>query len=274
MALTTDPVKSASHPMEYPFPMIREFEATRFSIGIADESDIEAVLRLRYDVFKREMGYNPSEDDDGLDQDQYDALFDHLIIKDLHANLIVATYRLLRLDIAKQHSGFYSENEFDLSCIYQHNFTFSEIGRACIKQNYRNQTVMSLLWTGVAKYCEYHQIQYLGGCTTVGRDAESAAMIYHYAKHINALADESLFPIIPNPQNQVKGYVAAVKATEQTFDVNTVKRELPPLLRAYFSIGGTLCPQPAYDPDFDVIDFFTVLHVDKNVRRIMRFFGS
>ena len=139
-------------PADYPFPIHRDLESHRFSIEIATEpKDIEAVLRLRYEVFKREMGYNPSESDNGLDQDQYDTYCDHLIVRDLDNNLIVGTYRLMRTDVAKNHCGFYSENEFDLSCLYQNDIKFVEIGRACIERNYRGQLIISLLWQGLSK---------------------------------------------------------------------------------------------------------------------------
>ena len=254
----------------YPFPVTRKLESHRFIVDIADEKTIEDVLRLRYQVFTQEMGYSPDKDNTGLDQDQYDSYCDHLIVRDLDTNMIVGTYRLLRSDVAKKQCGFYSENEFDLSCLYKNNLTFVEVGRACIKQDYRGQLIVSMLWMGLSKYCEYHHIQYIIGCTTVGRDAHSAAMIYHYTKHINALADQDIFPIKPNKQNKVE----ELDLSHPPDNVNAIKHELPTLIRAYLSIGGSLVPEPAYDPSWDVIDFFTIVHFDKNIRRIMRFFGS
>lgn len=264
------PTQNAAMPL--PFPLQRGLGKDVFSIEIATQADIIPVQKLRYQIFKHELGYSLTENEFQLDQDPYDQHCDHLIIRDTQKNQIIATYRLLRRDVAKANIGFYSELEFDLSCLYQLPFNFCEIGRACIDAKYREQNIIALLWTGVAEYCRYYNIDYLGGCTTTGKDVNQAIAFYHYAKHIDALCDEATFPITAQPNNQVAGFTTQVP--DYPLDFNAIKRDLPPLMRAYYSIGGTLCAQPAYDPDFDVIDFFTLLHVNQNARRIMRFFGT
>lgn len=256
--------------MTTPFPLEQKLGDYHFEIALATAKDRQAVLKLRYDAFKREMNYDLKENPNNIDQDQYDEYCDHLIVRDLATAEIVGTYRLLQIAMAKKHNGLYSENEFDLSCLYTHNINFVEIGRACTHKEYRGQMIISLLWTGLYRYCEHHRIEYLGGCTTIGDSAEHAADIYHYVKHINALADENLFPITANKANKVVG----LDLSHPPKDMNAVKHSLPPLLRAYLSIGGILAPEPAYDPDWRVIDFFTLLQFDKNARRILRFFGS
>jgi len=251
------------------FPLERHFDNRSLVIDIArDEASIEAALRLRYQIFKEEMGCNPSPDDNGIDRDAYDAFCDHLIVIDKDLDEIVGTYRLLRHDVAKANIGFYSENEFKLQCIYDKNLKFCEIGRACIKKAYRGQAIIALLWAGIGSFCDMYNIEYLGGCTTIGTSNATAQRIYQYAKATNALLDDS-FDIGPNDANHVPGF-----NPNHTVNIDGVKRELPPLLRAYFAMGAKLAPIPAYDPDFDVIDFFTFFNFNRKLKRITRFIAS
>ena len=233
-----------------------------------DEKILEAVFRLRYEIFKEEMGCNPSENDNGIDQDQYDAFCDHLVVIDNDTHNVIGTYRLLRHNVAKANIGFYSENEFDLHDIYDKRLKFAEIGRACIKSAYRGQAIISLLWAGIGSFCDYYDIEYIGGCTTVGTEVAIAQRIYQYAKDNNRLLDNN-YSIAANPANRTAGF-----DLNKVVNTDGVKRELPPLLRAYFAMGAKLAPIPAYDPDFDVIDFFTLFNLNRDIKRITRFIAK
>ena len=253
----------------WPFPLQRHFDNHSLTIDVAqDEQMLEAVFRLRYEIFKEEMGCNPSEDDNGIDRDRYDTFCDHLVIIDNDTDNVIGTYRLLRHDVAKANIGFYSENEFDLSDIYEKQMKFAEIGRACIKKAYRDQAIIALLWAGIGSFCHYYNIEYIGGCTTIGTDAAVAQRIYQYAKENDCLLDDS-YTITALAANHTQGF-----DIEHVVDTHNVKRELPPLLRAYFAMGAKLAPIPAYDPDFDVIDFFTLLNFNLDIKRITRFIAK
>jgi putative hemolysin len=131
-----------------------------------DQYEIEQTLALRYEVFNKELGKGlPESHDTKKDRDEYDLYCDHLIVID-HANNdeIVGTYRILRRSIAKQYIGFYSETEFNLTKIYKLNDEVAEIGRSCIHQDYRDGSVITLLWSGLAWYIKNYQIRYLMGC--------------------------------------------------------------------------------------------------------------
>lgn len=251
------------------FPLTRHFDDKTLTIDLArDEETLEKVLRLRYSIFKEEMGCNPSEGDNGIDQDQYDAFCDHLVVIDNDINQVVGTYRLLRSDIAASQIGFYSENEFVLDCIYEKQLKFCEIGRACIKKDYRGKAIIALLWAGIGSYIRLHQLDSLGGCATVGRDKAVIQRIYQYAKDNDLLLPND-FTIHPQPANILEGFDPSI-----TVDTKGVKRELPPLLRAYFAMGAKLAPIPAYDPDFDVVDFFAFFNVNRDLKRVTRFVGN
>ena len=83
-------------------------------------------------------------------------------------NKVVGTYRLIRGDIAELFGGFYSSSEFNLENIinnYQ-NKHILELGRSCVHQNYRNGSIMNLLWKAIAEYVKLFDIKVLIGCAS------------------------------------------------------------------------------------------------------------
>jgi len=90
-----------------------------FEVKIAAAAhEIEEAQRLRFQVFNLELNKGlKSSYERGLDIDEFDPFCDHLIVRDLKSRDVVGTYRLMRGSQARQHGGFYSEKEFDLSRI-------------------------------------------------------------------------------------------------------------------------------------------------------------
>src|SRR5438045_2364957 len=73
-------------------------------------------FRLRFLVFNLELNEGlDAAYTTGHDVDEFDAIFDHLIVEHVPTRKIVGTYRLQTAATARMHAGFYSEREFDLS---------------------------------------------------------------------------------------------------------------------------------------------------------------
>ncbi len=53
--------------------------------------------------------------------------------------------------VVEKITGFYSENEFDLSAIKKLPGGKLELGRSCVHKEYRQGNMVSLLWAGIAK---------------------------------------------------------------------------------------------------------------------------
>ena len=68
-----------------------------FVVKLAEHySELEDTLKLRFEVFNRELNEGLSESYvTGLDRDIYDSYCDHLIVVDTRCNRVVGTYRLL-----------------------------------------------------------------------------------------------------------------------------------------------------------------------------------
>ena len=257
---------------EHTFPLVKTTAATTFRVEIAkDPRLIDQAYSLRYQVFNLELGEGlPESRATQRDIDQYDAFCDHLVVVDEALDLVVATYRILPIDRAIANLGFYSETEFDLSNVYKNLPDSAETGRCCVHAEYRSGLVMNLLWYGLACYMEQHQFRYLFGCTSLnkGDTPETAAVIYKICETSGGLAAEP-YHVPPLASHTMKRFNK--NATLPTISGNP-KRLLPSLMRGYLSIGVKICGEPAYDPIFQVIDFFTMFDDKGIAKAAKRFF--
>ncbi len=265
---------TSNNPTATVFPIIKETEQTRLVIDITqDPVLIDQAFSLRYQVFNLELGEGlTSSHATQRDTDQYDPFCDHLVVIDEKRNLVVGTYRILRYENAVNNIGFYSETEFDLSNIYQHAKASAEMGRCCIHAEYRSGLVMNLLWYGLANYMEAHKVNYLFGCTSLNKgDAhEQASLIYRVCKEVNAITPP-VFSVKPQPGFEVANFNRHITLPILT---GNPKRLLPSLLRGYLSVGVKICGEPAFDPEFGVIDFFTIFDYRGIARAAKRFFSK
>src|SRR5690606_487511 len=99
------------------------------------------------------------------DVDQYDLICDHLIVIDEASGMpdhqsVVGTYRLLRKDQLEEGCAFYSAGEFDIAPLLARNprRQFLELGRSCVRREYRSRRTLELLWQGIWAYCRSHLI--------------------------------------------------------------------------------------------------------------------
>jgi putative hemolysin len=221
-----------------------------------NQLEIEKTLQLRYNVFNLEMGEGlPQSAATQKDRDNYDYYCDHLIVIDKNKdNEIVGTYRIQRREVAKQNIGFYSENEFDLKCLYELEDEVAEVGRSCVHPDYRNGSVISLLWAGIGEYIQQYKIRYLMGCGSIhSTDPTVASEIYAFLKYNNALADER-FAIKPLPEFEVPG----LDKNFAILDIKETIKKIPPLIKGYLRLGAKICGTPALDSVFQTTDVFVL----------------
>src|SRR5271169_812568 len=140
------------------------------------ESEVEAAQRLRYCVFYEEMSAIPTPEmrAQRRDFDKYDPLCDHLLVVDHGARehdgeaAVVATYRLLRGEVAAKHAGFYTAAEYDIAPTLKKQpagTRLLELGRSCVLQSYRSRSItMQLLWRGLLVYFGRYKSEVMFGC--------------------------------------------------------------------------------------------------------------
>jgi putative hemolysin len=239
------------------------YEPPALSVAWARHQDevIEA-QRLRYKVFAEEMGARLNPATPELDVDMFDAYCDHLIVRDLTTLKVVGTYRVLPPHQAKRIGCLYAESEFDLVRLAHLKPKMIELGRSCVHRDYRSGSVIMALWGGLGEYLQRWGIETMLGCASVpmsdgGHIAASLSRLF--SETALAPIEYHAFPRVPLPVHELN----------QTLDV-----EPPALIKGYLRLGARICGMPAWDPDFNVADFLTVLRVnDMNPRYARHFLG-
>jgi len=231
---------------------------TGLNVRLASGSaDIEAAQKLRWDVFRSELGANLAHDR-ALDIDPYDDGCDHLLVEDTTGGVprVVGTYRLLRQSVAQQRSGFYSAGEYDLTPVTRGSSEMLELGRSCVAPNYRNSGTIQMLWRGIASYLDQHNISMMFGCASfhgIDPDAHADALSYLWHHH---LAPRNL-----RARALCQRYVEMARLPIGGYDPRQAMRKLPPLIKAYLRVGAVVGDGAVIDHQFNTVDVFIAMPV-------------
>jgi len=233
---------------------------TDFEIKITREKgEVLAAQRLRFEVFHLEMKKGPgSSYCRGLDADDYDPICEHLIVHDLKDRQVVGTYRLLLGSEARKHAGFYSERDFDLEKIKRLRGGLLELGRSCVRKEYRKGAVINGMWQAIANYMRNHQVRYLFGCARLHttHPHEVSEFFALLKKRYYASEETRVYPL---PQNTFPDLDENIEIK----DPRTLFLALPALIKGYLRVGALVCGPPALDHDFGTVYFFLLLDRNK-----------
>ncbi len=233
----------------------------KISVRLAlSAQEIEDAQRLRYHVFYEEHGATPSDDmkAERRDFDDYDAYTDHLVVVDDSLDddqsHIVGTYRLLQKEAADRYGQFYSSNEFDLTPFLNSKLKLLELGRSCVLPDYRTRPVMQLLWQGIADYIAEYEIDLMFGCASLyGTDIEALAEQLSYLHHYHPS------PADLNPRSLDKHYVDMNIIPKDSLDARRVFAKLPPIIKGYLRLGGTIGDGAYIDEQFNTTDVCVIV---------------
>ncbi|HWK69663.1 GNAT family N-acetyltransferase [Pollutimonas sp. M17] len=232
-------------------------------MGLArTNEELEAIQRLRYSVFTEEMNAVFPDAVDGVDSDRYDPWCEHFMVKEINTGRVVGTYRLLTPANAKKAGGYYSESEFDLSGLGSMRDELVEVGRSCTHADYRNGSVIMLLWSGIATLVQQSGFRYVLGCASVSLrdDGVTAAEVWRAASK-SMSANPELPRATPLHRYPVERLGSELPA------------RMPALIKGYLKLGATICGEPAWDPDFNTADFPVLLDMTRMDTRYRRHFG-
>lgn len=223
---------------------------------VTNVEELKEALSLRYEVFHREMLGKKSPF--GFDVDEFDFNCDHLIIKEKRSNQIVGTYRL---NCSLFTQNFYSGKEFLISHLFEQPGVKLELGRACIHKDYRRGVLISLLWRGIAEYMAASEARILFGCATVKTDdpRDAALLTRYFEEEGRILPDYRTRPTIPFTMPMLNYFMNEVRSPLTEAQRAHAEELLPPLCRAYIKIGASIGGEPAWDQEFQCIDFLTIL---------------
>lgn len=235
-----------------------------FQIRLAQSSEeIVASQRLRYSVFVEELGADgPMVDHDSkLEIDQFDPLFDHMIILDAARSggiedQVIGVYRLLPGERAGEVGGFYTDGEYDLSVLRNSGRRLLELGRSCLHRDYRGGAAMFHLWNHLAAYTLERDIEVLFGTasfhgTNIDALAPALSLLHH--RH---LAPEDL-----RVRTQPAHFQTMNLMAEEDIDRIKAMRDVPALIRAYLRLGGFVGEGAFVDRDFNTTDICLILDV-------------
>ena len=229
-----------------------------------DQADLDAVARLRHQVFQVELaGGPPAADDDAIDRDRFDEQFDHLMIVDRDEG-VIGTYRLQVAEGAREAEGFYTATEFDLDPIEHLLDDAIEAGRACVAREHRKGLALALLWRGLAEYQRHNEKRFFFGCSSISsRDAAEGVATWNWLRDKGHLSRK--VRVRPHPALACDADAADVAAAEV--------RGVPPLFRIYLRYGAKVCSLPAMDRELGTIDFVTMLDLETLAPGTVESFG-
>ena len=212
-------------------------ESENFIIKLVQtKSELKRAQALRYSVFYKEKRAKATLQKKliRLDYDKIDKFADHLIVIDKNTkNKVVGTYRLIRGDVAELFGGFYSSSEFNLENIVSNykNKHILELGRSCVHQNYRNGSIMNLLWKAIAEYVKLFDIKVLIGCASF-----SGIDPLKYTEELSYLRENFSLPKNFSIKSYDNNIYPALKLNDNNSNQLENFAKLPPLIKGYLRV--------------------------------------
>ena len=215
-----------------------------------------------------------------MDGDRFDAICDHLVVVRagpvdqgdsilLIDGELIGTYRLLRQEMAEEHGGFYTQDEFDIVPLIAAHPTlrFLELGRSCVLKPYRTKPVVELLWQGIWNYVRVHGVDVMLGCASLeGIDPNEHTLPL-------SLLAEAAAPPEWNVQAHADRRVDMRRLPRHEIDQRRALKLLPPLIKGYLRLGCYIGDGAVIDRQFNTIDVLIILPVSAIEPRYFAHFG-
>jgi L-ornithine Nalpha-acyltransferase len=240
-----------------------------------NDSEVKAAQALRFQLFFKDRNI-VSDAAIPFDSDSYDQHCAHLLIMDTSItgpleNQLVGTARMLLEDDAVQSGGFYSENEFTLRSLRarQSGKKFLEIGRTCIRADWRSKRAAELMWQGIWAFALDHNVDVMVGCaslegTVPAAHAMALSLMHHHYRAKGAWRIKAL------PERLVCADLMPAEAV----NLRQAMLALPPLLKGYLRVGAMIGEGCVVDHAFGTTDVFIMLPVANIAHRYIRHYGA
>ncbi|NNF03954.1 MAG: GNAT family N-acetyltransferase [Rhodothermales bacterium] len=217
--------------------------------------ELDEIQRLRYTVFNLELNEGLDESHiTGRDSDDFDPYCHHVYVRHRASGTIAGTYRMQTIEMARDGIGLYSATEFDFGTMPDEILDEAvEIGRACIRREFRSLKVLYMLWKGLGRYVGHNRKSFVFGCCSLtSQDQNEGAAVYRQLERDGHLHESiRVEPLLSH---------ACLMDPDADFEVEKVSP--PRLMRAYLSFGARICSPPAIDRQFKTIDFLAVFDTE------------
>lgn len=222
-----------------------------------DAREVEASLRLRYEVFVEELGGDgPLVDHVArTERDEFDPYCEHLVLIDRAAgDRVVGVYRLMTDTRAAAGRGFYSASEYDLTVLLASGRRLLEVGRSCLHRDVRGGAAMFNIWKALAEYVLANGIEVLFGVASFhGTDIAPLAVPLSYL-HYHHLAPADL-RVRARPEH----FQSMDLMTAGGIDRKAAMTAMPSLIKAYLRLGGFVGEGAFVDHAFNTTDVFVMM---------------
>jgi len=136
-------------------------QATGFDAGIVrDKARIAQARALRERVLARDNESRPGHE-------RFEEHSDHLVARDAKSGDVVGAYRILSPGDARRAGGYMAERDFDLALLVVLRERMVEIDRPCVDPRYPYASVMTHLWSALARYLIENRYDYVFGAASV-----------------------------------------------------------------------------------------------------------
>ncbi|MBR5250891.1 MAG: GNAT family N-acetyltransferase [Clostridia bacterium] len=227
---------------------------------VETQEELDQARRLRYEelvLFHRD----PKEVSFEETCDDWDKDCDHLIAIDVTTNQVVGCYRLIMRKHLPYTGGFVLESNFNIDDVKKLPKELLEMGRAAVKEGYRDGFVIKMLFAGLFKYVDLMNVEVIFGFISIPempKDEFENLLGYFYTM---ALTDPNVQPYAKEPSFDLN-----VIPADQV-NVIEAKRRVPPVLKAYIAMGCKFATTGSNkDKLLHTKDVFVILDM-KNINR-------
>ena len=216
--------------------------------------DILTVQRLRYRAFIADTG--AQKDKNGLDQDPFDQVCNHVMIEDISERKLLCCFRMMTLNDASKISDSYSAQYYELSALKKFNGPMVEMGRFCIDPLVKDPNVLRLAWAAMTKYVDDNKVELLFGCSSFKGTDEQA-----YADSFAMLRDRYLGPKRWLPRVKAPKVFRFAAKLRLAPNPKNAMRSMPPLLKTYLLMGGWVSDHAVIDRHMNTLHVFTGVEI-------------
>ncbi|MEM6897709.1 MAG: GNAT family N-acyltransferase, partial [Pseudomonadota bacterium] len=193
---------------------------------------------------------------EGLDQDAFDDICDHMLVEDVRSGALVCCFRLLPLARGAEIGRSYSAQYYELSGFEDYDAPMVEMGRFCIDPDRRDADILRVAWGAMTSYVDGRGIGMLFGCSSFqGTEAEA------YADAFAMLRDRHLAPRRWLPKVKAPQVLRFAERFRERPDRKRALIGMPPLLRTYLAMGGWVSDHAVVDRDLGTLHVFTGLEI-------------
>lgn len=242
---------------------MESFASANILIKLAEtKKEYDQIWKLRYHELLLNYNNN-SVNEEEVDKDEYDEVCDHLIAIDTTKDEVIGTYRLIKKSHLNKLKTFLTETEFNIDALKH--LEILEVGRAVVKEAYRDGVTIGLLWKGVIRYAVTESVDVMIGTASFhGIDPMiyKESLSYLYDNHLS----KKEIRCVANPDSS-----SPLKLIDE-YDAEAAKALLPPLIKGYLRLGATIGDGAYIDVSFNSVDVLIVLMINEiNPRYLKRY---